>query len=91
MRKLIYFSALVCLSIIISLLLVSCGDKEVKGFTEEQQTSISNEIKSVCNEHIDTAPTAIFDDDTKDVKILIEGYEEMSIETKINLWCNSFD
>ena len=72
MRKLISFSALVCLSIIISLLLVSCGDKEVKGFTEEQQTSISNEIKSVCNEHIDTTPTAIFDDDTKAVKILIE-------------------
>ena len=70
MRRIIK-SALVCLSIIISLLLVSCGDKEVKGFTEEQQTSISNEIKSVCKEYIDITPSAIFDDDTKDVKVLI--------------------
>lgn len=88
MRKLIIsFSALVCLSIIISLLLVSCGDKEIKGFSEEQQATITDEIKSVCKEYIDATPTAIFDDDTKDVKVFIEGYEEMPVETKINLWC----
>ena len=88
MRKLIIsFSALVCLSIIISLLLVSCGDKEIKEFSEEQQATITDEIKSVCKEYIDATPTAIFDDDTKDVKVFIEGYEEMPVETKINLWC----
>ena len=88
MKKIIIkFSALVCLLVIISLLCISCGEKEIKGFTEEQQSRISNEIIAVCNGYIDTTPTPIFDDDTKDVKVLIEGYEEMPIETKINLWC----
>lgn len=85
MKKIIT-SALLCLLVYMSILFVSCGEQEVKGFTEEQQASITNEIQLVCKEYIDTIPTAIFDDDTKDVKVYIEGYEELSIETKINLW-----
>lgn len=85
MRKIIT-AALLCLTTIFTLLLVSCGEQEVKGFTEEQQASINSEIQAACKEYIDTTPTAIFDDDTKDVKVYIEGYEELPIETKINLW-----